>query len=131
MRHRTVKTQLRSFGLIVGGGFALIGVWRVLLRGEEPRMWALILSGALVVSALVAPAVLTPFHRVWMRIGETLGWVNSRIILSVVYYLVVFPVGIVRRFAGSDPMHRSFDPNASTYKVARSQRPAAHLHHQY
>jgi Saxitoxin biosynthesis operon protein SxtJ len=57
--------------------------------------------------------------------------VNSRIILSIVFYLVILPIGIIRRLAGSDPMRRRFDATASTYKVSRSQRAASHMHHQY
>jgi len=132
MRQTTVtKAQLRSFGFIVGTGFAVVGISRMLFRGEAPRMWALVLSAALIVTALLAPMLLKPFHRVWMRIGEMLGWVNSRIILGVVYYLVMLPIGFVRRFAGSDPMRRRFDSTAATYKVSRSQRPASHMRHQY
>jgi O-antigen/teichoic acid export membrane protein len=131
MRPTTTSSQLRSFGLIVGTGFAVIGLWRAIFRGEEPRIWALIVAAALVVTALVAPALLRRFHRVWMRMGETLGWINSRIILTVVYYLVIVPIGVIRRAAGSDPLRRRFDPNIPSYKVTRSQRPASHMHHQY
>ena len=132
MPHETIsRSQLRSFGLIVGAGFAIIALWRVIFRGEDPRMWALILSGVLVVTALVAPGLLKPFCRIWMKIGETLGWINSRILLSVVYYLVILPIGLIRRVAGSDPMRRRVDPSAATYRVPRSQRPPSHMHHQY
>lgn len=132
MHHHTVsKSQLRSFGLIVGAGFAVVALWRTVFYSEPPRVWALTLSSVLVVAALIAPVILRPFHRIWMRIGETLGWVNSRIILSIVFYLVILPIGIIRRLAGSDPMRRRFDETASTYKVSRSPRAASHMHHQY
>ena len=130
--HRTIdKPQLRSFGLIVGAGFGIVGLWRTVFYSEPPRLWALVLSGVLVAAALIAPTILRPFHRVWMRLGETLGWVNSRIILSVVFYLVILPIGVIRRLTGSDPMRRRFDATAATYKVARSPRAASHMYHQY
>jgi hypothetical protein len=132
MRHPTVsKPQLRSFGLIVGAGFAVVALWRTIFHSEPPRMWALTVSSVLVVTALIAPAILRPFHRIWMRIGEALGWLNSRIILSIVFYLVIVPIGLVRRLTGTDPMRRRFDPTVKTYKVSRSPRAASHMHHQY
>jgi saxitoxin biosynthesis operon SxtJ-like protein len=123
--------QLRSFGFIVAGGFAVIALWPVVWRHGSVRTWALILSTALAVSAIVLPSALRPVHRVWMVLGEVLGWVNSRIILSVVYYLVIVPLGTARRLFGSDPMRRNFEPDADTYKIARAARPAAHMKQQY
>src|SRR5262249_21311572 len=116
--------QLRSFGLIVGTGFAVIALWPVVFRGQSLRIWALSVSGLLLVTGLVFPPVLRPLYRVWMTLGEGLGWVNSRILLSVVYYTLLVPIGMVRRFAGSDPMRRKFEPTVATYKIPRNRRPA-------
>ena len=86
---KTANAQQRSFGLIVGAGFAIIALWPTVFRGQQPRLWALVLSLTLLTMALVVPAALTPFRRVWMTIGEALGWLNSRIILSLVYYVFI------------------------------------------
>ena len=64
------KKQLRSFGLLVGGIFAVIGLWPLVFRGEDPHPWALGLTGLLVLPALLYPRVLGPVHRVWMAIGQ-------------------------------------------------------------
>ena len=125
------KRQLRSFGLIVGGGFAVIGFWPLVFRTESPRTWALVLAAFLAVTAVAAPAVLRLPFRVWMAIGELLGWINTRIILGIVYYLLIVPTGVVFRVLGKDPMRLRFDPEASTYRVSRSRRPASHMERQY
>ena len=124
-------SQLRSFGLIVGAGFAIVALFPLVVRSQPPRMWALILSVLLVATALVFPPALKPFHRVWMTIGEALGWVNSRIILSVVYYLVIVPIGALQRMRGHDAMKRRFEPDAVTYRILRTKRPPSDMQRQY
>jgi hypothetical protein len=66
-----------------------------------------------------------------MTLGEMLGWVNSRIILSVLYYLLIVPIGALQRMSGSDPMRRKIERNAMTYKIPRKSRPASHMMRQY
>ena len=131
MRHPDKEKQLRHFGLIVGGIFAVIGLWPVLFRAQGPRLWALALAVALVVPALVLPRSLTYVHRGWMAVGEALGWINTRIILSVIFYALVTPMGILMRRFGRDPMHRRFEPDATTYRVPKSARSAAHMSRQF
>ena len=130
MRHHD-KKELRHFGLIVGGIFGVIGFWPMVFRGQGPRLWALAIAVALVIPAVVLPRSLTRVHRVWMAVGETLGWINTRILLSVVFYGVVTPMGIIMRRLGRDPMHRRFDPGAATYRVLKPGRPGTHMTRQF
>ena len=129
---KAVETsQFRSFGFIVGGIFAIIGVWPLLLRGDALRLWALILSGLLLVSALLLPSILKPIYHVWMRIGAILGWVNTRIILAIGFFLVFSPMGWVMRLFGRDALLRKLDPTLNTYRVPRSSKPGVHLERQF
>ena len=130
MRHHD-KKELRHFGLIVGGIFGVIGFWPMVFRGQGPRLWALAIAVALVIPAVVLPRSLTRVHRVWMAVGETLGWINTSILLSVVFYGIVTPMGIIMRCLGRDPMHRRFDPGAATYRVLKPVRPGAHMTRQF
>ncbi len=129
--NKAQNRQLRSFGLIVGAGFVIIALWPAVFRGQNPRNWALGLGLLLSAMALVLPMALKPFHRVWMTIGEALGWLNSRIILSVVYYVLIVPIGAIHRMTGKDAMRRKFEPAAATYKIPRARRPASHMQRQY
>ena len=130
MRHHD-KKELRHFGLIVGGIFGVIGFWPMVFRGQGPRLWALAIAVALVIPAVVLPRSLTRVHRVWMAVGETLGWINTSILLSVVFYGIVTPMGIIMRCLGRDPMHRRFDPGAVTYRVLKPVRPGTHMTRQF
>jgi len=115
---KTVEaSQLRSFGLLVGGIFAIIGAWPLLLRGDAVRLWVLLVSGLLMASALLLPSILKPIYHVWMRIGAILGWVNTRIILAIGFFLVFSPMGLVMRLFGRDALLRKLDPTLNTYRV--------------
>ena len=122
--------QLRSFGLIVGGIFAVIGLFPW-LRGHAVRPWAIVLGAVLVLFALIAPKALTWVHRVWMMAGQALGAINSRIILTLIFYGVLTPMGAVMRLWRRDPMYRALEPSATTYRVVRQARPASHMKQQF
>jgi Saxitoxin biosynthesis operon protein SxtJ len=131
MPNDITRKQLRSFGFTVGGIFALIGVWPLVIRSEDPRWWAVILAAALVLPAVVFPRSLVWVYRGWMALGHVLGWINTRIILGFIFYLVVTPIGIVRRWLGKDPMGRRLRPDVDSYRVPRVPRPPSHLTKQY
>jgi len=123
--------QLRSFGFIVAAGFAVIGLWPAVFRGQHVRMWALVVSAALLIPALVRPSVLRPFFRGWMLVGHCLGWVNTRIILSVLFFLLFTPIAFVMRLIGRDSMGRKSMQNIETYRQPKALRPASHLKNQF
>jgi hypothetical protein len=123
--------QLRHFGYLVGGIFGLIGLWPLVWRHQDPRLWALALTVILVVPALVAPRILAPVYRVWMLLGEVLAWINTRIILGVVFYGVVTPIGLLMRLTGRDPMRRQFERAGESYRVRCVPRPATHMMRQF
>jgi hypothetical protein len=131
MVHELTTKQLRSFGLLVGGIFAAIGVWPVAIRGAGPRLWAVVLAAALVLPALVVPGSLRPVYRVWMAAGQGLGWVNTRIMLGVIFYGLFTPLGCVMRLLGKDLLRLRFEPDADTYRVVRQARPADHVLRQF
>jgi hypothetical protein len=67
-------------------------------------MTAIALSAALVLAGLLAPRALRPLHRAWMRLGAALGWLNTRVILTLVFFLVVTPTGLVMKLFGRSPL---------------------------
>jgi len=125
------RAQLRNFGLIVGGIFGAIGIWPTIVRGGNTRLWMVGLAVALVLPALVAPQALTLPHRAWMALGNVLGWVNTRVVLGLIFFGLITPMGLVLRLTRRDPMRRAFDPNAITYRVPQRPRPGAHMMRQF
>jgi hypothetical protein len=131
MTHQTDIKELRKFGLIVGGLFLVIGLWPLVWRGEGLRLWAVGLGGLLVPLGLLVPAVLGPFFKLWMKVGHVLGWINTRIILGVLFYGLITPMGLVMRLFGWDSMRRVLVRDAQTYRVVRQPRPRTHMTRQF
>jgi hypothetical protein len=131
MGHQADRKELRSFGLIVGGVFAAIALWPTVIRGHGPRLWAVALALALIVPALVWPPSLRVVHRLWMGAAEILGWINTRLVLGLIFYLVITPMGMAMRRIARDPMRRGFEPGARTYRVVRRPRPGTHMLRQF
>jgi hypothetical protein len=131
MDKQSENKQLRSFGLLVGGIFAVISIWPLVRRGQPPQLWVLILAGLLIVPALIFPRSLRLVYRVWMTIGHILGWINTRIILGMVFYGLFTPMGLVMRLLGNDPMRHRFEREADSYRIVRQPRPSSHLIRQF
>lgn len=131
MEQAAGRKQWRSFGLIVGGALALFGAWPALMHGRPPRIWALIPAVLLFGAALAHPPALRVPYQYWMRLGRGLGWINTRIILSILFYGVFTPIGAIRRWMGKDSLRRRFDPGAETYRLVRGPRPGSHMKRQF
>lgn len=129
--HHVTDKELRQFGLLVGGVFAVIGLWPLLFRGEPPRLWAMMLGGPLIVLGTVLPQSLKQVHRGWMKVGHVLGSINTKIILGIVYYGLITPMGFVMQVMGKDPLHRAVAKDATTYRVVRGPRPRHHMRNQF
>jgi len=123
--------ELRQFGFVVGGVVTVIGLWPVVFRSESPRLWAMILGGLLIVLGAVVPKSLKQAHHGWTKVGHVLGSINARIILGIIYYLLITPMGLVMRLMGKDSMHRSFAQDTDTYRVLRTPRPRQHMRNQF
>ncbi|MHC4549806.1 MAG: SxtJ family membrane protein [Planctomycetota bacterium] len=129
------RKELRKFGLLVGGIFAAIAAY-VLLRHGWASLAGRVLGGVgatLLLLALLSPRTLAPFRRVWLGIARVLGWINTRIILGVVFYLCFTLVRCCLALLRKDPLHRRPDPRMATYWVEVPQRPfePESLEHQY
>jgi Saxitoxin biosynthesis operon protein SxtJ len=96
----------RSFGLTVGGVLAVISLMLV-WRGHVTRAEVLGAIGVLLMgAALIRPAWLAGIAAVWSRVGHALGWFNSRVLLTGMFLLVLWPVGYLSRLFGNDPLER-------------------------
>jgi len=123
--------DLRQFGLVVGGVFAVIGLWPLVVRSESPRLWAMALGSLLMVLGAVVPQSLRQVQAAWMKVGHVLGAINTKIILGIVYYLLITPMGLIMRLMGKDPMQRAVTPGTDTYRVVRAPRSRQHMRNQF
>ena len=130
-KQQATTKDLRQFGLLVGGVFAVIGLWPLVFRSESPRWWAMAIGSLLIVLGAAAPQSLKLVHGGWMKVGHILGSINTRIILGIIYYLLITPMGVIMRLMGKDPMHRVLMQDADTYRIVRASRPRHHMRNQF
>ena len=101
-----LKKNLKEFGLVFGIGLPLIiGFLLPLLFGHNYRLWTLFVGIIFLLLSIVSPLALKIPYKIWMQLGNILGWINSKIILTIVYILVLIPISIIMKFIGYDPLN--------------------------
>ena len=119
MTKKISKKQLRDFGLLIGFGLPLIVGWLIpSITGHGFRAWTLWISIPTLVIGLLSPRILQKPYQAWMQLGHLLGYVNSRIILGIVFITVLQPIAFVMRAFGYDPL-RSKKSNLLSFKESK------------
>ncbi|MFC1665573.1 SxtJ family membrane protein [Pseudomonadota bacterium] len=108
-----------TFALIIAGAFGVLVPW---IFDLEFRWWPWIVAVIFVIWSLTAANTIRPFYRLWMRFGLVLNAITSRIILGIVFYLMILPMGMIMRFRKNDPMARTWNHNSVSYRTP-SQKP--------
>ena len=107
MKEPISQKQLREFGLLIGFGFPILIGWILpSLFGHEFRAWTLWVGIPGLILGLVAPRLLYYPYKGWMALGHSLGWINSHIILGLVFIVVLQPIAYIMRVTGYDPLRR-------------------------
>jgi len=119
---KTGDGELRKFGLTVGGVFAALGVL-YLLRHKAPWPYFLWPGGVLVFFGAALPRALKYFYVAWMSVAFALGFVMAHVILTLLFLLVITPMGLVARLTGKDFLSLKLDRAAKTYWLPRPQKP--------
>ena len=123
------RKDLRKFGLMVGGILLLLGfflLWRGRHATIQISLWAI--GGSLIVFGAIAPKVLRPVYVAWMKFALILGWVNSRILLSLIFFLLFTPIGLIMRLFGRDALNRRMSGESDSYWVKREPITSAKEH---
>ena len=120
MQEYISNKTLREFGFFVGIGFpVLVGTVLPLFGGHTFRYWTLWVGLPLLFVAILKPALLFHPYKFWMKLGHLLGWVNSKVILGLVFIFVVQPIAIIMKSFGYDPLKKK-KTNNTTYREIRS-----------
>ena len=103
-RERIKGSSDRSFGLVFATVFALVALVPLLRAPYVARWWALPIAFSFAAVALWAPKWLSPLNRAWLKVGLLLSAVVSPIVLGLLFYSTLFPIGVLMRLAGKDPL---------------------------
>ena len=98
---RTKNKDIRSFGITIG--IILLIVASLLFYYDKASYQTIaIIAGAFISLGIIIPILLKPAYLVWMTFAVILGWVMTRVILSIVFYLIMTPIGLITRLLGED-----------------------------
>ena len=120
--------ELRDFGLIMAGMLiVMFGVVLPWLFGYSTPYWPFIASFIFAVVALIRPILLGPVNRVWLKISDVLGWVNTRLVMGVMFFLLIAPIGLLMRLFGKDTLSKELSSQLTSYRVITKVRDKKHL----
>ena len=91
----------KSFGIVFAVVFGLIAFWP-LIKGNDIRLWSLIISIILLVLGMINSKILTPLNKLWFKFGIFLGNFIAPIVMGIIFFLVVTPTGIIMKLLGKD-----------------------------
>ena len=111
----------RSFGLVFFLVFLIVALWPLKYE-EDVRLWSLSLSIIFFILGILNSKLLTPLNKLWFKFGIFLGSIISPVVMGLVYFLVVAPVGIFMRILGKDLLNKNKIKSASTYWIKRSKQ---------
>jgi predicted membrane metal-binding protein len=110
----------RSFGFVMAAFFGLVALFP-LLHGplSSIRWWALVVAAAFLALALLWTAPLRPLNRAWLKLGLLLSKIVSPIVMMLLFYATVTPVGVLMRWTGKDPLRLRRNAAAASYWIPR------------
>jgi Saxitoxin biosynthesis operon protein SxtJ len=123
MKRRTFRAE-REFGLLVGAVFSLLGVWWFYRGKFATAAYVFTIAGAaLIILGATLPSLLIVPRKYWMKLAEGLSYVSSRIILAIIFFLVLTPIGVIKRALGWDPLQRRSGSRDSFWHPYPSRNP--------
>ena len=102
----------RSFGIVFFVVFLIIATYP-LINGDELRLWSLIISIIFLFLGLVNSKILNPFNKLWFKFGIFLGKIISPLVMGIIFFLVVTPIGLLMRLLNKDLLNLRFNNNGS------------------
>ena len=111
----------RSFGLVFFLVFLIIALWPLKYE-EDIRLWSLALSIIFFILGVLNSNLLTPLNKLWFKFGIFLGSIVSPIIMGIVFFLVVTPIGVFMRLLGNDLLKMRKVQKTSTYWIKRGKQ---------
>ena len=115
------KSTNRSFGIVFFTVFLIIGIYPMLNEGEA-RLWSLIFSVIFLILGVLNSEFLTPLNKIWFKFGIFLGKIFSPLIMALIFFLVVTPIGLVLRLIGKDVLNLKFNNDKSYWVEKRGPK---------
>jgi hypothetical protein len=115
------RREVRRFGYLFAVVLSIIALY-TLYRGSLQWPWFLGAAMVFLVAGLAAYPLLRPVYLGWMKFAFVLGWINTRILLGLMFFLVFTPIGVVLRLTGKDLLDQKIDRSAKSYWIKRERK---------
>ena len=101
--------DLREFGFVIGFGIPLIIGWIIpLLTNHSFRIWTIYIGLPIIILSIFKPNLLKNLYLIWMKLGHVLGWINSKLILGIIFFIILMPIAFLMKCLGYDPLKIKF-----------------------
>jgi hypothetical protein len=110
----------KNFGYTIGGVFSGLGLWQLVGHGRLFGFFFVVIGASFLLMALIAPESLKPVYRYWMKLGHALGWVNTRVILFLLYIAVFVPTGFILKILRKDLLDQRIAPGQKSYWIRKT-----------
>jgi|TARA_B110000211_G_C14025929_1_gene529845 hypothetical protein len=116
------KNSNRSFGVLFSLVFLLIAFWPVLKTNNinDLRLWSIAFSAAFLILGVLKSKILTPLHIIWIKFGTFLGKIISPIVLAILFFVVVTPIGLLLKVFKKDILNLEINNTIKTYWIKRN-----------
>lgn len=121
---RSTKKEIRTWALVMAAILVVVGVVQFFLWGHVKTatvFWTL--SALFFLSGIILPTVLRPLYFLWLKFAASLAWVNTRLLIGIIFFLIFSPIGIILRILRKDLIKQSWDAQASSYWIKRPDEP--------
>jgi hypothetical protein len=115
------QSSNRSFGLLFFIVFIVVGLWPV-IKGETANIYLILISLFFLIFGLINSKILSPFNKVWIKLGEILGLIIAPIIMALVYFIILTPISLIVRMLGKDLLGLKFLKKQDTYWTKRKKK---------
>ena len=109
----------RSFGIVFFAVFLFIALYPI-TYSEDIRIWSLIISFIFIILGLLNSKILTPLNKSWFIFGVILGKIISPIIMGIIFFLVVTPIGLIMKVLGKDLLRLKYNKKDNTYWIEKN-----------
>ncbi|MFZ3157696.1 MAG: SxtJ family membrane protein [Smithella sp.] len=114
------KSDWEKFGITMGKILSIIGFY-LLWKKNNNYNYILFLAAAFFITGLILPSILRPVYKVWMALAVVMNFIMTRVIMAVIFYLIVTPIGLIASLTGKKFLDVKIDKSAKSYWIVREK----------
>jgi hypothetical protein len=120
-KNKNDKKDLKQFGITLGLILALLGTIQYFKHHISIYPWFFLFSVLSILLGIIAPALLRPIYKLFIKLTHAIGWFNTRVILIICYYIILTPTGLVMRLLGKDFLDKKIEKSVDSYWIKKDR----------